>query len=66
MSEVLYLHQTFTYYIFIQCKHFDVLIDMPNVIAGYEKLSDLIVFLEIFIYYYKYETSNFKLSQIVC
>ena len=40
MTGVLYLHQTSTDCVYDQCTHFG----MPNVNAGYGKLSDLIVF----------------------
>ena len=54
MSEVMYIHQTFTGYVSNQCTHF-VMPNMPNVTAGYGSFSDLMRFLGI-VYYYMFET----------
>ena len=69
MSEVFNLHQTFTECVSNQSTHFDMSI-WQIYTASYERFSDLMRVLEIFMYYYMFKTTvityNFiKLLQIV-
>ena len=56
MSEVFNLHQTFTECVSNQSTHFDMPI-CANMTASYERFSDLMRVLGIFMYYYMFKTT---------